>query len=433
MAEAATVSIQVQEYARDYALFLHFPYLVERPYDRAHRLTWAHVQPPLLFLEFDGSALLVLYGEPSFEAGVLYSEHGMLNLRGARLHFFSPAEIYLERCEQAQIINVPSGAPPSVRATLDWLQSRADYLFHLQLRDSARNYGLVETHSAGRLTQAHAGVDYGLAIFESRFCLWRGGRAKTDSAGRSLTLVHFDYAAIVDWVSGRLEAETATAGTLLFETTIAPAPPIAPPELNLRHAVLEDLRRLERYARDGYHFLDEVVFWLHRMRPEDRQLALETLRYEQATGGEFGAPEFVREVMEGLKRLGHRVDDDTPTLDTESVQRIAQALTSLAEWLRQASLEGHASHLEWLSARLLNGETGRVLEPLLGVTFWGGAGSFLDLYICPENFPHLPREADYAALNREYQRRLARLAHALKQAGLSSYWLDKVWNTLIVD
>ncbi|MEM2591959.1 MAG: hypothetical protein QXI60_05170 [Thermofilaceae archaeon] len=111
-------------------------------------------------------------------------------------------------------------------------------------------------------------------------------------------------------------------------------------------------------------------------------------------------------------------------------QGIIEALEALAEFLNKASLLGRANRIESLKEQLLQGQSEPVIEALLGVEFWGSAGSYLDLVICRESFPSLPNDTDSAALNREYISLLFRLADSLKQAHLSSHWLDSAYEIL---
>lgn len=114
----------------------------------------------------------------------------------------------------------------------------------------------------------------------------------------------------------------------------------------------------------------------------------------------------------------------------ETEQEVFTALECLAEFLSQLSLYDRAKRIEELKEQLLQGKSRQIFQVLLGAEFWGGAGSYFDLFICRENFPFLPNDADLSALNNQYIQLLFRLAKALKRANVSSYWLDSAYEIL---
>lgn len=109
---------------------------------------------------------------------------------------------------------------------------------------------------------------------------------------------------------------------------------------------------------------------------------------------------------------------------------IVRALSDLARFYRQLRLEGHADQIEGIIQRFIHEGQEAVTPELTGITLWGGAGSHFDLSICPENFHFLPGDIDIVETDKEHGRLLFRLAETLKQAGLSSYWLDNRYEIL---
>jgi len=108
----------------------------------------------------------------------------------------------------------------------------------------------------------------------------------------------------------------------------------------------------------------------------------------------------------------------------EPEREIVRALNDLAAFLRRINLRAHAEDFEVLRDKLVREGLEAVASELTGVNLWGGAGSYFDLYIYREGFPFLPADLDTQAANKEYQCLLFRLASVLREAGLSSYWLE---------
>jgi hypothetical protein len=102
---------------------------------------------------------------------------------------------------------------------------------------------------------------------------------------------------------------------------------------------------------------------------------------------------------------------------------IEKTLNDLARFFRQFQMYPRAEFIESLKAKLAEEGLQAAAPELTGVNLWGGAGSYSDLIIYREDVPFLLEELEDEA-NKEYSQLLLSLASALKQAGLSSYWLD---------
>lgn len=94
------VQEQLIKFLSNGAVFIHYPYPVERPYDTDYVLTATFTTETATFLEFNESDLLVVWGERSFSidglSGYLYIRHALLCRRFGKIHVFQDGVIVFE-------------------------------------------------------------------------------------------------------------------------------------------------------------------------------------------------------------------------------------------------------------------------------------------------------------------------------------------------
>ncbi|CUU33743.1 hypothetical protein GXSOP10_1072 [Armatimonadetes bacterium GXS] len=209
--------------AKGNAFFVHYPYAIERPYDRDYRITWLHLHDYLLFLELSKTVLMVFCGDMSFCKGKLQARRAVVCMPPHYLHFLVPAEVLLESVGIISDNTLPNVQPPIpfeefpltstvVQPVQGWFGRDAvgNYTIFLQDASSHQAY----EHKAEGFVLSHTGSDYTMILFDKHICLWRGGKTTLDSQGESLIVSSFEHAVVLEWTECCFVAHTALSGSM---------------------------------------------------------------------------------------------------------------------------------------------------------------------------------------------------------------------------
>lgn len=114
---------------------------------------------------------------------------------------------------------------------------------------------------------------------------------------------------------------------------------------------------------------------------------------------------------------------------SEQWSTVVNALESLAAFLDRIGPPTSGDYFREISTLIQQGRLEEAATELTGLTLWGGSGSYIDRVLYPEDGYSFDSK-EFGEVNEEYTLLLFRLADALKRMGLSSYWLDRAYETL---
>jgi len=214
----------IRQYLQDTTFFVHYPYPIERPFDNYYQLTWIHFIEPLLFLELDGTILLVLC-KPEFHGNELYAESALRSGPNRSFHLFVPAQIEFVRAfvdnasaQPPRILREPSPkgleAGVSVRDLFNLCPCRM-FVIELEERASRSDYRC----RVGRPLLLHYGLEYVVILFDGCLCLWRGSQTAITPTADSVVVSGFDHCVLAQLTGCRFVPQTATSGVLRFLCT----------------------------------------------------------------------------------------------------------------------------------------------------------------------------------------------------------------------
>jgi hypothetical protein len=211
----------IRQSLQDATFFVHYPYPIERPFDNYYQLTWIHFIEPFLFLELDGTILLILC-KPEFHGNKLYAESVLRSGPNRSFHLFVSAQIEFERAfvddASAQPPRIPrEPSPEGLEAgvsALDWfnLCLRRQFVIELEERVSRSDYRCRVEYPL----LLHYGLEYVVILFDGYLCLWRGSQTTITPTADSLVVSGFDHCVLAQLRDCRFVPQTATSGVLRF-------------------------------------------------------------------------------------------------------------------------------------------------------------------------------------------------------------------------
>lgn len=194
--------------------FVRYPYEVERPYDQEYRVTWLHLHDQLLFLEMNGTNLLMFCGDLRFHEGKIQAKRAILCMPPKSIHFFVPAEVWLEPMGMIRTETNPtlSGHPETQKSVQSWLHQHTSGSYTILLTDASSQQSYE--CRVDNPTLVHTGSDYTLVLYDGYLCLWRGSKLFFNIQEASFTVLGFTHAIVLEWAECRFVAHTAVHGSL---------------------------------------------------------------------------------------------------------------------------------------------------------------------------------------------------------------------------
>lgn len=207
------------------AVFIHYPYPVERPYDADYVLTATFATETAMFLEFNESDLLVVWGDRSFRiegaSGLLYTQRTLLCRQSGKVHIFQDNVVVFEhhsdvngRSRLPHITHTRNTNEQVAVAIRSWFSRRACSQIFLEHADSHR-------------LNLWSGVGLSLSLLQPRpyylllglgdlFFLLLGQVTAHNTEDEHLCLENFNKLIHTRLVSENSPLETADGGKLIL-------------------------------------------------------------------------------------------------------------------------------------------------------------------------------------------------------------------------
>ncbi|MEM2591957.1 MAG: hypothetical protein QXI60_05160 [Thermofilaceae archaeon] len=109
-------------------------------------------------------------------------------------------------------------------------------------------------------------------------------------------------------------------------------------------------------------------------------------------------------------------------------QNVIKALESLTEFFERIGMPTSGDYFRKISAMIEQGKLEEAVDELTGLTLWGGAGSYIDKVLYPEDGYNFTMN-EFGKINSEYNTLLLRLLSAVEVIAPRD-WMPKLKTSL---